>query len=118
MKSCIWLVTALLSGTKLVDVISTLKRINHPESETNPFARRIMKCVGMKPAILLFFLIAIGIILSAGLLALRGGLFAQITFISTGIFISIVQGAVAHANWFGIDNGITSLVRKTHNLRG
>jgi len=93
MELLIWLMIGLLCGTILLDVISTLKRIDRPDSETNPFAHKIMEPLGMKPAILLIFLIALGIISLAGLLALRGGLFMQITLIIARIFISILQAA-------------------------
>jgi len=117
MELFIWLVIGSLCGTKLLDVISTLKCINSPDSETNPFARRIMKRLGIKPAILLIFLITLAIIFMSGYLALQCDFIIQVVYIFLGTFISTVQGAVAHANWFEVDNGITSLVRKIHNLR-
>ena len=116
MELLIWLMIGLLCGTKLLDVLSTIKRIDRTDSETNPFTRKIMELLGMKPAILFIFLITLTIIFLSSYLALRGELFMQMIFVFAGTLISIVQGAVAHANWFGIDNGITNLVRKIHNL--
>jgi len=108
------LVIALLFITKLLDVISTLQKIRTSMDETNPFVCKIMPLVGTKSAVWLVFLITMVIVGLAGYIALRGGRLTKGTFVIAGLFISIVQAAVAHANWSGRDNAITRFVRKVY----
>jgi hypothetical protein len=102
----------LLVGTKLLDVITTLRRINHPGAETNPIARGMMLQFGTTNTVWVIFVIAVTIIGIAGLTAVRSGVFTQIVFVMTGITISIIQSAVAHCNWYGVDNFITKQIRR------
>jgi len=62
MKLLIWLMIGLLCGTKLLDVISTIKRIDRKDFEPCHLTCKIMELLGMKPAILFIFLITLTII--------------------------------------------------------
>ncbi len=106
-----YFVIAMLAATKLLDVLSTLARIRNTDAETNPFARGLMKRLGAGKTVWLVFILALGIISVAGFAALRGGLIMQIAFIALGLAVSVIQGAVAFANWSGADNFITRQVR-------
>jgi len=62
MRSIIVVVTVFLVVTKLMDVLSTLKRISPTNPELNPLARWLMNKVGMRPAIWLVFTLVVIII--------------------------------------------------------
>ena len=111
-------VIALLIATKLLDVLSTLVKIRHVNSETNPFARGLMQRLGTQRTVWLVFILAAAIISVAGFAALRGGPLMQIVFILFGSAIAVVQAAVAHANWTDADNRITHQVRHLYALLG
>ena len=114
MVICIYLAIILLVATKLLDVLSTLHRIKDANSETNPIARKVMARIGTRKAIWITFLIAICVIGIAGVAAINSSIAGQILFLIAGILISCIQAAVAHANWHGVDNAISKLVRKAH----
>lgn len=107
-------VALLLVLTKLADVISTLRRLCHPSAEANPFAQKMMYRLGPRPAIWLVFALALIIIGVATTITYLGGTFFQVVFILAGIMISIIQLAVAVANWTAKENGITRVVRKVY----
>lgn len=113
---CVYLVVALLVLTKLCDVASTLQRLKHPHGETNPIIRKTMLCVGTTKAAWAVFALALIIIGLAGWAAVNGGNIMQALFIVAGVAISIVQGAVAHCNWRGRDNIVTTRVRILHSF--
>jgi hypothetical protein len=93
-----------------MDVISTLKRITPTNPELNPLARWLMSKVGVRPAIWLVFALVVIIIGVATWIAFDvDGLF-QIVFIVGGTVVSIVQAAVAYANWTQRPNFITRKV--------
>lgn len=108
----------LLAATKLMDVLSTLAKIQNVDTETNPFARGLMRRLGTRRTVWIVFILAVAIISVAGFAALRDGLIMQIVFIPAGIAVSVVQAAVAHANWSGADNRITRLVRALYVILG
>jgi len=114
MTLCVYLVIALLVVTKFCDVASTVQRISHPDAETNPIARRMMIRVGTTKAIWSVFVLALIIIGVAGVAAVMGSKMMQTLFITVGVTISIVQGAVALCNWTGRENAITRRVRVLH----
>lgn len=110
MRSIIVVVTVFLVVTKLMDVLSTLKRISPTNPELNPLARWLMNKVGMRPAIWLVFTLVVIIIGVATWIAFDvDGLF-QIVFIVGGMLVSIIQAAVAYANWTQRPNFITRKV--------
>ena len=108
---CVCAVAALLAVTKLLDVVSTLQRIDYPRAERNAIARYMMIRLGTRSAAWLVFVLVLIIIGVASVAAMRGGTTMQALFIIVGVSISIVQGAVAHCNWTGRDNFITRHVR-------
>ena len=108
---CVCAVAALLAVTKLLDVVSTLQRIDYPRAERNAIARYMMIRLGTSSAAWLVFVLALIIIGVAFVAAMRGGTTMQALFIIVGVPISIVQGAAAHCNWTGRDNFITRHVR-------
>lgn len=113
-KLLVYVVIALLVLTKLADVISTLKHIRQAGHESNPLARKMMLRLGTRQAIWLIFLVALVIIAIAGIAALSFGVVFQVAFILLGLFVAVVQFAVAAANWTGRDNPVTRQVRKVH----
>ena len=113
---CVCAVAALLAATKLLDVVSTLQRIDCPRAERNAIARYMMISLGTRSAAWLVFVLALIIIGVAFAAAIRGGTTMQALFIIVGVSISIVQGAVAHCNWTGRDNFITRHVRTLYGM--
>lgn len=109
-------VTILLILTKLLDVLSTLKRIRHYSNETNPFARKMMLHWGPRATVWIVFAIALLIICVAGGMAFLLRPVFQIIYLFFGSAISGVQFAVAAANWTGRDNFVTSQVRKVYGM--
>ena len=114
MNFLIFLVISLLIMTKLMDVLSTIIRIKHPQVETNPLARKMMIKIGIKTTAWIVFGIVVLIVLLMGGIALRSDVGFQIFFLSFGIVLSVVQFAVAHNNWTMQPNFITRLVMKYH----
>lgn len=113
-----YFIIAMLAATKLLDVLSTLAMIRNTDNETNPFARGLMKHLGPGKTVWLVFILALAIISIAGFAALRGGLIMQIAFIAVGLAVSVIQGAVAFANWTGAENFITRQVRAFYSTLG
>ena len=97
----------LMAATKLMDVISTLKCVSPTNPELNPLARWLMNKVGVRPAIWLVFVLVVTIIGVATWIAFSVGWLFQIVFIVGGVMVSIIQAAVAHANWTQRQNWIT-----------
>lgn len=114
MVSLVWVVLTLLVATKVCDFLSTWFRIRHPGEETNPVARRAMVGLGTRPALWLVLVISLVVIGVAGRAALAGGSLALLAFVVLGLAISLVQGAVAMANWTGRDNPVTRRVHSLH----
>ena len=118
MTISIWTVAILLVSTKILDVLTTLFRINNAHDENNPFAQRLMNILGIHKTIFIVFIIAMMIIAATTYEALTTKSYFQIVFVIIGIFISIVQGAVAHSNWYGVENIVTKQIRKIHGIIG
>lgn len=106
----------LLILTKLLDVLSTLRRIRYVSNETNPFARKLMYHLGPKVTVWIVFIIVVITIGVVGYLVYSMGPVFQAAFILFGIVISVMQFAVAAANWSGKDNLITRQVRKFYGI--
>lgn len=115
MIACVYIVFALLTVTKFMDVISTLHRVGHASAETNPLAQKIMFSIGMPRAVWGIYIVALAIIVISAIAALKGGLIMQILFVVIGSVISAVQASVAHYNWTGRDSAISKYVRLMHN---
>ncbi len=104
--------SALLIITKLYDCLSTLARIKGVTHESNPFARRLMLRYGIKTTVWLVFVVTIvAVVLSHAFVWWKDSALYQSLYIGIGMFISLVQFAVARANMSDSDNAITRLVR-------
>jgi len=116
----VFMVAALLILTKFLDVWSTIRRIQHAEQETHPFASRWMGKYGVKRVSWAVFSLVIGIVILATLLVWINP-FPVLTkgaFILLGLFVSLVQAAVAHTNYTGQYNFVTRWVGKMHGWMG
>lgn len=112
-QNLIYITACLLVLTKLADVITTLLRIQHHHNESNIIARTVMARLGIVPTIWIIFIISVLIIVLSLLLVLQSEIFIQYGFIFVGCMIALIQGAVAHANWFQRDNIIVRFIRTT-----
>jgi hypothetical protein len=119
MDILIYLVVAALIISKFLDCYTTQLRITSINDETNPLGRWFMNKPGTVTGIWLIFLISVIIIgLSAFLLiSLSNERYYQILFILIGTVISIIQFAVAHSNFTGTDNSISSKLKKIKYYR-
>ena len=116
MDAGVWLVAGLLALTKFCDVVSTSRRIRGLGEETNPFARGLMRRVGVQRAIWIVFALALAIIGAATwwVLGSRDAWWLKAGYILAGLAISGVQWAVAHCNWTGRENAVTRRLRTVH----
>ncbi len=114
MNLLVYLVISLLIITKLMDVLSTIIRIEHPQIETNPLARKMMTKIGIKTTAWIVFGIVVLVVLLMGRIASEGEDFFQIFFLVFGLVLSVIQFAVAHNNWTRRTNFITRLVLMYH----
>ena len=115
MTNGVFFVIGCLIITKLMDVLSTLRLLRDPMMETNPIARKLMHRLGMKGTVWLIFIVAIILIVTSGVISLYAGVVYQSAFILLGLFISVIQFAVAYTNWTGTDSFITEAIRKLHS---
>ena len=115
MNLLVYLVISLLIITKLLDVLSTIIRINHPQIETNPLAQKMMIKIGIKTTAWIVFAIVVILVLIMGGIALTSELSYQIFFLAFGLVVSVIQFAVAHNNWTRRPNFITRLVLIFHH---
>ncbi|TRO66943.1 hypothetical protein [Christiangramia sabulilitoris] len=111
----VYITAALLTLSKFLDCYSTQLRIRNLNDETNSIGRTFMS-LGIKNGIWIIFLISLLIILGSVFLISEyySTLLYQCLFIITGILVSVVQFAVAHANYYGRENKITRLIRRIH----
>ena len=114
MNLLVYLAISSLILTKLMDVLSTIIRINHPQMETNPLARKFMTRIGIKMTAWIVFSIVVIIVLIMGGLALTSEPSYQIFFLTFGLVVSIIQFAVALSNWTRKPNFISRLVLIYH----
>jgi hypothetical protein len=114
-------VAAGLATTKLLDCWSTARKIERAAQEANPITRWMMARAGPQQTIWLVFALALGIIAVSTWWvldfvadteghpawlrwAVGGG------FVIYGVFVSLVQAAVAHANHTGRHNPLTDRI--------
>ena len=94
------IVSILIIFSKFLDCQTTARRITNPMQEQNPITRGLMLRFGTMNVIWAIFIISILIVLFS--LWLVFGVytsnFHKLTFIIGGIFVSLVQFAVAHTN--------------------
>lgn len=109
MNALVILVASLIVGTKILDCWSTWIKIKGIESEQNPLARGLMSRIGARPAIGVILLIEIVSVLFATwmLFEFFDQFASKLLFVVVGIVLTVVQTAVAHANYFGRPNLFT-----------
>jgi hypothetical protein len=94
------IVSILIIFSKFLDCQTTARRITNPMQEQNPITRALMLRFGTMNVIWAIFIISILIVLLS--LWLVFGVYTsnlhKLTFIMGGIFVSLVQFAVAHTN--------------------
>lgn len=120
MNVLVLFIALLLILTKFLDVMSTLYRIHHASQETNPIAGRWMAKYGVKRVSWGVFVVVVVIVSLATTLVWISP-FPNLTkgaYILLGLFISIIQAAVAHTNYSGRYNIITRFVGKLHGWMG
>lgn len=111
MGTTIWGVSFFLIISKFLDCLSTSIRIGSVEHEQNRFARKTMELLGIQTTIWLVFLLSILIVVVSTFYVLnRYSLLFSLSFIVLGIFIGIVQLAVARNNYFRKQNLITKFL--------
>lgn len=115
MQTLVICTAALLLATKALDCLSTLTAVPTASAETNPLARGFMHRYGVRRTTALVFALAAGLIgiATTVVLLMDSTLYAGI-FVFVGLFVTIVQAAVAHTNWSGRRNAITSRVLRAH----
>lgn len=116
MKILILLIILLLIITKLLDIVTTIKRIKYPHQETNPLAQKLMIKIGIKTTAWIVFGFVTGVFLLVGLVALQSDALYQILFVGFGLTLAIIQFAVAHSNWTQKMNFITTGVWSYHRM--
>ena len=106
--------------SKFLDCLSTQTRLVDINDEKNSIGRMIMKLFTVKAGIWAVFLLSLLIIaLSTWLLyAYYPTTFYKGIFVIAGLFISLVQLAVAHNNYTGRSNFITRKIRSMPLYRG
>lgn len=119
MNTLIVCTALLILGTKALDCLTTLRAVLVPEAESNPIARSMMNRLGVRRTTALVFVIATiwTCALTAVALATESVLVGAV-FVAAGLFVALVQGAVAHSNWSGRRNGITRHVFRFHGTLG
>ena len=94
------IVSILIIFSKFLDCQTTARRITNPMQEQNPITRGLMLRFGTMNVIWAIFIISILIVMLS--LWLVFGVytsnFHKLTFIIAGIFVSLVQFAVAQTN--------------------
>ena len=123
MSILVLVVSALLIGTKFLDCYSTIRRLDLPKEELNPFARAAIIRLGKGTAIWGVFVIVIIVVAIVG-----GTAYAQIGglpddpegaiprliivwgYVLIGLVISGIQTCVAHTNWTGRFNIVTRIL--------
>jgi hypothetical protein len=100
LDTLIAIVSILIIFSKFLDCETTARRITNPMQEQNPITRALMLRFGTMNVIWAIFIISFLIVLFS--LWLVFGVytsnFHKLTFIIGGIFVSMVQFAVAHTN--------------------
>ena len=77
--------------SKFLDCWSTQKHIKFIAMEANPIASKLMQWLGVKTAIWMIFLFAVGISTFSYYVVLIEGTKSQYLFICIGLIISVIQ---------------------------
>lgn len=116
MELIIYMAAFLLTISKFLDCWTTSVRITHLEQEKNPLARLLMRKLGIQTAIWLVFVLTTLIVFFTVFAAMDpgSGQAVQTAFVLIAAFISVVQFAVAHTNYYGKLNPITRFMLKRY----
>ena len=110
----LYLATALLIATKILDGWTTHARLSDIHQELNGPFRWLMKRIGVQAAIGVNVLLASAI----GLMVLWGALQAsrleQIAILAGLLLLSGIQAQVAYHNWTGYSNGLLRRLAVTY----
>lgn len=98
--------------TKFFDCFSTALRIQSIHDEQNPIARKLMNKIGVNTTIWLVFFVYILIVLLSIFLLFYcyNTTFWKALFITLAFLISVIQAAIAHSNYFGKFNRISTII--------
>ena len=118
LDTLIAIVSILIIVSKFLDCQTTASRITNPMQEQNPITRKLMLRFGTMKVIWSIFIISILIVLLS--LWLIFGVYTsnchKLTYIIGGIFVSLVQFAVAHTNKTMELNPVTKLLMRLSRL--
>lgn len=118
MTIIIYIISALIIISKFLDCYTTSSQITSVNQESNPIARKVMKRIGVYTTIWAIFGLAIIIVaISIWLLfSFYDSVFYKIIFIAIGLFVVMLQFAVAHTNKTKRLNIVTKfLLTKVYN---
>jgi len=102
-------ISAAVILTKWFDCISTLKKIQGIQMESNPIARALMYRLGIRGTVWFAFAVAV-------LVTVLSQLYVQLwtvhpawdlAYVFTGLFTAVIQGATALNNYQGRSNLVT-----------
>lgn len=112
------IVSILVIFSKFLDCQTTACRITNPMQEQNPITRKLMLRVGtMKVIWSIFIIISLLVLLSLWLIfGFYSSNFHKLTYIIGGLFVSLVQFAVAHTNKTMELNPVTKLLMRLSRL--
>ncbi|MFP6686764.1 MAG: hypothetical protein VB934_18730 [Polyangiaceae bacterium] len=114
MTTAMLIVTLALLITKGLDCWTTLRGVT-ARTETNLVASRLMRRFGVRATVWIVFALACTVIATGASLAhVHGGPGVQLGYILVGCLISLIQFAVAHTNYTGRWNFITTRVLVYH----
>lgn len=112
----VMIVMLLLVGTKLLDVLSTIKQVS-AHSETNPIAGPLMRRYGVTAVSWSVFALVVAIVLIVGIGAIASGSDAYKIMVTVlGAIIAIIQLAVARTISTGHTNFISRQILKLHSF--
>lgn len=117
MNFIVYLIAGLIILSKFLDCYTTSVRISSAGQERNPFARKLMKRFGIQNVIWGIFVLTILIVLFTlwMLLTYYDSLIYKLLFVFAGLFISIIQFAVAYTNNTGKLNTITKFLLRRYS---
>lgn len=116
MNVAVWLTVIAIVITKALDAWTTLRVVGpRGEGETNGFAQRWMRRVGVRRTAALVFAVTTVVAVTIGVVVVSSEEWTlQAGYVVVGSFVAIVQGAVAHTNATGRWNFVTRRVLAFH----
>lgn len=117
MNFIVYLTAGLIILSKFFDCYTTSVRISSAGQERNPIARKLMKRFGIQTVIWAIFVLTILIVFLTLwiLFSYYNDLIYKLLFVFAGLFISIIQFAVAYTNKTGRLNTITRFLLRRYS---